>query len=66
MNLIAKMGIKPPPGFITEIPPMADSNGENANPEVHLTLSKFREPGGICVQFHIAICDACMLIASAA
>ncbi|XP_028407023.1 striated muscle preferentially expressed protein kinase-like [Dendronephthya gigantea] len=33
MNLIAKMGIRPPPGFITEIPPMVEKNGESPSPE---------------------------------
>lgn len=34
MNFIAKLGIKPPPGFITEIPPMNENNNELVEPEV--------------------------------
>lgn len=34
MNLIAKLGIKPPPGFITEIPPMNEVESETVEPKV--------------------------------
>ena len=38
MNFIAKMGIKPPPGFITAIPPMSENNVEAAQPEVGIVM----------------------------
>ena len=40
MNLIAKMGIKPPPGFITAIPPMSDNSSEAAGPEVRIVVER--------------------------
>lgn len=42
MNLIAKMGIKPPPGFITAIPPM-EEGVEEAVDSVENNVSKYKK-----------------------